>query len=236
MNEATTAKQPIRRLKRSLDNRVFAGVCGGLADYLGANATGIRIIWLILTIAGGAGIIAYLLAFMLIPAERPAPGRRPQPSGSGRLIFGLLLILFGSVILIRHWFWFPFDFFETFWRIALPAGLIVIGLAIMILRPKRSNITEPPLSPSEPEEPQLQPPPPFQPYFSNLRRSRRDKIFFGICGGLAEKWQIDPALVRVGWAAGTLMTHGLGFLIYFILLAVMPLEPERPISTGPKLA
>jgi len=225
MNDTTETARPVRRLKRSLNDRVFAGVCGGLADYLGISAVGIRIVWFIMALAGGTGIVAYLIAIFLIPNEQPVVRRAPRPSGSGRLIFGLLLILFGSLIMLRHWFWFPFDFFSAFWKIVLPVGLILIGIAIMAMRPKRAVEIEQTAYIPEPEAQPISPP--REPIMGSLRRSRRDKVLFGVCGGLAEKWQVDSALVRVGWAAGTLLTHGFGLLVYLLLLAVIPLEPAR---------
>ncbi len=60
-----------RRLYRSRANRVLAGVCGGLGDYMDVDPTVIRLVWVLLTLLSlGFGIIAYLLAWIIIP-ERP---------------------------------------------------------------------------------------------------------------------------------------------------------------------
>jgi phage shock protein PspC (stress-responsive transcriptional regulator) len=59
-----------RRLMRSVTDRKIAGVCGGLAAYFGVDATPIRLLWVILSILFGAvigGVIAYLLAWIIIP-------------------------------------------------------------------------------------------------------------------------------------------------------------------------
>ena len=64
-----------RRLFRSSVDRKIAGVCGGLAEYLGADSTVVRLIWAILAIVPGAvvlGIAAYLVAWFIIPSV-PAP-------------------------------------------------------------------------------------------------------------------------------------------------------------------
>ena len=58
-----------KKLYRSRSNKVIAGVCGGLAEYLKIDATIIRIIWLIFTLAGGAGILLYIIAWLLMPKE-----------------------------------------------------------------------------------------------------------------------------------------------------------------------
>jgi phage shock protein C len=67
--EAAAASQSTRLL-RSTTNRKIAGVCGGLAEYFGVDATPIRLVWLILSILLGAvigGVIAYVIAWIIIP-------------------------------------------------------------------------------------------------------------------------------------------------------------------------
>jgi phage shock protein C len=58
-----------KRLERKLTNRWVAGVCSGLADYTGVDATLIRVVFAVLTFFGGTGLIAYVLGWALIPEE-----------------------------------------------------------------------------------------------------------------------------------------------------------------------
>jgi phage shock protein C len=58
-----------KRLERKLSGRFLAGVCAGLADYSGIDASLIRVIFLVLTLFGGVGAIAYVLAWALVPEE-----------------------------------------------------------------------------------------------------------------------------------------------------------------------
>ena len=60
----------IKRLYRSKTNRVIGGVCGGMGEYFGIDPTIIRLIWVILALMGGAGIIAYIIAWIIIPEEK----------------------------------------------------------------------------------------------------------------------------------------------------------------------
>ncbi len=60
---------PIRRLCRSNEDRILAGVCGGLGEYFGINTVLIRLIWVIVTLAGGSGILFYILAWIFIPRK-----------------------------------------------------------------------------------------------------------------------------------------------------------------------
>lgn len=58
----------IRRLYRSDRDKMIAGVCGGLGQYLGIDATVIRILWAVWCIIG-IGLLAYLAAAVIIPRE-----------------------------------------------------------------------------------------------------------------------------------------------------------------------
>ncbi len=58
----------MKRLYRLRNERMICGVCGGIADYFGIDPTLIRLLW-VLVGCTGAGIIAYLLASVIIPEE-----------------------------------------------------------------------------------------------------------------------------------------------------------------------
>ena len=63
----TTQKQPLRR---SRNNRMIAGVCGGLSEFFGISSFWIRLAFLIALIPGGVpGILAYILIWMIVPSE-----------------------------------------------------------------------------------------------------------------------------------------------------------------------
>lgn len=56
-----------KRLCRSRQNRKLAGVCGGIADYLGWDPTLVRVAWIVLTLLGGSGILIYLIFWLVMP-------------------------------------------------------------------------------------------------------------------------------------------------------------------------
>lgn len=62
-----------KRLYKSLTDRKVCGVCGGVAEYLDVDPTLVRLAWIFLFFAGGAGILAYFLAAFVMP-EPPAAG------------------------------------------------------------------------------------------------------------------------------------------------------------------
>ncbi len=58
-----------KRLYRSRTERQLAGVCGGLAEYFGVDPTIVRILFVILALAGGPGLIFYIILALIIPEE-----------------------------------------------------------------------------------------------------------------------------------------------------------------------
>ena len=58
-----------KRLYKSAVNRTFAGVCGGIGEYFNVDPTLIRLAWIIFCFAGGSGILAYIIAAVVIPSR-----------------------------------------------------------------------------------------------------------------------------------------------------------------------
>ena len=104
MSEYTTQPtENLKRLERTSD-RLLAGVAGGLGRYFDLNPAFFRVGFVVLTVLGGAGILVYIAAALVIPAEgedrvdrRPhAPQRRERPwpvVGLGLAAVALLVLL-----------------------------------------------------------------------------------------------------------------------------------------------
>ena len=61
----------VKRLYRSKKNGIIAGVCAGMGEYLGIDVTVIRLLWILFTfLSMGAGILAYIIAWIIIPEEK----------------------------------------------------------------------------------------------------------------------------------------------------------------------
>ncbi len=60
-----------------------------------------------------------------------------------------------------------------------------------------------------------------------LYRSRDERMFAGVAGGIAERYDVDPSLVRIVWVVLMLLTGGLFFLIYIVMALVVPEAPGR---------
>ena len=54
---------------RSRTNRKIAGVCAGFAEYFDLDVTVVRVVWLIVALFGGGGILAYIIAWIVMPEE-----------------------------------------------------------------------------------------------------------------------------------------------------------------------
>lgn len=63
-----------KKLYRSTTDKKIAGVCGGLAAYLNIDSTIIRLIWALLVIFAGTGILLYIIAALVMPED---PGYTP---------------------------------------------------------------------------------------------------------------------------------------------------------------
>ncbi len=71
------AEQEPKKLYRSRNNKIIAGVCAGLGKYFNVDPVWIRIIAVLLIFASGFGILAYIVMWILVPLE---PGTAPKPS------------------------------------------------------------------------------------------------------------------------------------------------------------
>ena len=76
-----------KKLALSRDDKKIAGVCGGFAKYLELDPTLVRLVWLMLSLVAGWGVVAYLVAWIVMPQESEpraeavaAPSAVPQPA------------------------------------------------------------------------------------------------------------------------------------------------------------
>ena len=59
----------MKKLYRSNNNKMIAGVCAGIAEYFGWDPTIVRLVWAALALGAGSGILAYIIAALIIPEE-----------------------------------------------------------------------------------------------------------------------------------------------------------------------
>jgi phage shock protein C len=122
-----------RLVRRSRSERVIAGVCGGIGRYLGVDPVLLRIAFIVLALANGLGVIAYVVAWVAIPEEGP-----DQPSATvaeprretGRLVLGGSLVVLGLVLLLDR---LAPALDELFW----PVAVVAVGVAIILVGLRR---------------------------------------------------------------------------------------------------
>jgi phage shock protein PspC (stress-responsive transcriptional regulator) len=128
---------PVRpQLRRSRSDKVIGGVSGGLAEYSGIDALLWRVGFVALALAGGSGVVVYLLLWLLMPATA-ATGAPDAPSGPrlpagprspvpGVTLAGLLIVI-GTLALIAR-----FTDLDLDATVFLGGGLLVVGAGLVV--------------------------------------------------------------------------------------------------------
>lgn len=144
------------RLYRSREDRMLFGVAGGMAEWMDLDPAIVRLVWALLILAGGVGLLLYIVAAIVIPeapygmAAPAAPAGTGTPAeaaaaeqsrwearqarraarranpGNAGMIFGLVLVIAGAWFLIERYV----PAFDTSWFI--PGVLIVVGVALVL--------------------------------------------------------------------------------------------------------
>jgi phage shock protein C len=227
-----------KRLYKSRRNRIIDGICGGIAEYFDVDPTIVRLLWALLTLLGGSGIILYLVAMIVMPtnpelhysqnADSSATPSTTQQSDMRRF-WGVLLILIGAMILMTNLGWFAaFDWWEVSWEIVFPIILILVGIWIMYAKTRKPVETS---SSTIPGEISIDASQTTQPRVKELRRSVADRKLFGVCGGIATYFGVDPTIVRILYIVLSIGSLGWGLLLYIILAIIMPEEKVSPTTT-----
>ena len=144
-------------------------------------------------------------------------------------ISGLTIILVGIVYLLSEMgIWSGPD--VSFLASTLPwlAGvfIILLGFGVLSWRPKRAKRkTKQAIEAATGKKKVVEEPEPKKKRRSRLTRSRRDKKIMGVCGGLADYFNIDATLVRIAFVVGTIASGGPFILAYLALAYIMPQEP-----------
>jgi len=58
-----------KKLYRSNTNKMIAGVCGGVAEYINIDPTIVRLLWALFGLAGGTGVVIYIIAAIIMPSQ-----------------------------------------------------------------------------------------------------------------------------------------------------------------------
>ena len=134
MNQTMETKAPIR-LRRSTDDKVIAGVCGGLGVYFGVDPLFFRLAFVVLAIGGGSGVLLYIVAWLIMPEvseDGHEQGRAVQLGSSGPMLAGIALITVGLMLLMNNLLpWFD--------RLMLPLVVVGVGFGLLLTGGRRDR-------------------------------------------------------------------------------------------------
>lgn len=130
-------------------NRIIAGVCGGIAEYFNVDPVIVRIVFVLLAVWAGVGLVLYIIGIIIIPEPGEDPLIRSKNAEelkervqtvtsdmkksfgtkrrkNGEIIIGLIILLIGFILLFNTFF--PWISFGRLW----PLLLIIIGVSILL--------------------------------------------------------------------------------------------------------
>jgi len=127
-----------KKLYRSKKDSIIAGVCGGIAEYFQLDSTLVRLLAILVVFLGGAGVIAYIVAWIIIPQnpeqetepvelnDAPSEDSQVDKDGKRHIWGGFVLIALGLFFLARSFF--PRLMVVSLW----PIILIAVGIFLII--------------------------------------------------------------------------------------------------------
>ncbi len=228
----------VKRLFRSRTDRVLAGVCGGLADYFSIDPVLMRILWVIISFFGGVGLLLYIAAAIIIPQETDSVANLDtddKPGNSDRndkaLFWGSLLVIVGIGLILKQFGLFTyFSMMDIPWQVIWAVLLILLGVYIMFFRNKtttrQTNGSNSLDDASYEQKSDLIDE-------KQVYRSYKNKMIAGVCGGLAEYFDMDATIVRLIYVLLSMASVGMGLIAYLVMALIFPERP-RDITDYPE--
>ena len=228
-------------LFRHPEEKLIGGVCGGMGDCFGIDPIFVRIMWVGLTLGtAGAGLFAYAALWLLLPVGTVGEGERAPATIelNQRNVerAGLLLVVAGSLWLLANLGILP-ALWGMFWLLVRllfwPALLIGTGLLLLNNRKawrsrflgaraqvqgrkrRASSMFSRESAKSGLRRAKASIP---------LKRSREDRLVFGVCGAIGKAIGLDANLVRLLWVAFAVGSLGTLLLVYVLAGWILPEE------------
>jgi phage shock protein C len=233
----TTQTDIPRKLYKSRRDRMIDGVCGGIAEYFDVDPTIVRIVWILVTLMGGTGLILYIAGMIIIPvnpdiAPLTSSSVPPVRTGDNRRFWGIMLILAGATFLLINLGWYAGFHWWAFSRsVVMPLLLIGVGGLLIYIHSRRGSAAPAAMAADGSSAADAGVPVGGADgvRYKELRRSTRDKKLFGVCGGLAAYFNVDSTIVRILYICLVIASSGWGLLLYILLALLMP--EERPMTS-----
>lgn len=131
----------VKKLYRSRKDSIISGVCGGIAEYFEIDPTLVRLLAILIVFLGGIGVIAYIIAWIIIPQnpdqniedtqdysqdEKENINLEAKQKNNTHIWGGLILVFLGLFFLLRSFY--PRFILVRFW----PVILIIGGLILIV--------------------------------------------------------------------------------------------------------
>jgi len=151
-DNAGSKKNSTTKLYRSEKDRVIAGICAGLGEFFRVDPTIVRLIFILITIFGGGGLLLYLILWLIIPSQKAdsqltkdnieknaeeikdkaqqfAEDLKINTTNlNSRQLFGVIIIILGMMLLLGN---FGVISFSYIWKFFPAIIVIILGVAIL---------------------------------------------------------------------------------------------------------
>lgn len=189
-----------KTLSRSKSDKVFLGICAGLADYHSVNPNLVRLLFALSILLGGLGAAIYLILFFFVAHSKPldeSEVSKKTQSQNKKALLGITLITVGFYFIVMPTNYFPLAFlFFIPTKILFPIVFLFAGIWIQKNYHSKTDMA----------------------VKSNFQRPTKGRLFLGVCVGLAQYLETYALVIRLLFVVFTFATSGVGILIYFLVV------------------
>jgi phage shock protein PspC (stress-responsive transcriptional regulator) len=205
----TPAPMPTRRLTRSRHDRVVAGVCGGLAEFTGIDPVVFRVVFAVAAVLGGSGVLAYLVAWLVIPKDDEPSHVESFVDRRGRDLPRWAAITLGVVVAVAVLSIFdgPWPFFRGGFGLIV---VLAVGVWLWVRHDGRSAAS--PATPPSVDAPPVPVAPAAARDRSRLALLTSSAVVL-VIGGLTVATFLGAELAPEVFPAAALLTVGAGLLV-----------------------
>jgi phage shock protein C len=228
-------------LYRHPEEKMIGGICGGLGDYFSIDPILVRIMWVVLTLGtAGAGLFAYAALWLLLPVGTAQAGVHAPAALelNERNVerAGLLLVVCGGLWLLANMGILP-ALWSVFWHVMrlLFWPVLLIGAGVLMLNNRRAWLSRFGGVRASVQNGKTRAAASFSRQSVKdglrrarsripLKRSRDERLIYGVCGSIGRAIGLDANLVRIIWVAFAIGSVGTGVLIYVLIGWLLPEE------------